>query len=147
VNGSTVYAGANGGVYVTTNNGVNWTTVNTGLPPYDLYVNSLAVIGNTVIAGTSSYGVFATTNNGANWNAVNNGLPLNAGIASFVLSGNTAYVGTNIGVFTRPLSDIFLATPTEKSNATPKTFSLSQNYPNPFNPSTTIAYAFRKPET
>jgi hypothetical protein len=50
------------------------------------------------------------------------------------------FIGTNIGVFYRPLSEmIFTAVHNEASHIS-SSFTLEQNYPNPFNPSTSISF-------
>ena len=58
-----------GGIFISTNNGANWTSVNTGL--MNMGTSSLDYIQNEaddiiLFAGTWS-GVFVSTNNGANW--------------------------------------------------------------------------------
>lgn len=50
-------AGTNvGGVYLSTNNGTNWTSVNNGLTNYNIY--TLAVSGTNLFAGTYGAGVW-----------------------------------------------------------------------------------------
>ncbi|HEX9970745.1 MAG TPA: regulator, partial [bacterium] len=48
-----------------------WTQTN---GPYGGRVNSLAVSGTNLFAGTDGGGVFLSTNKGTNWTAVNTGL-------------------------------------------------------------------------
>lgn len=57
--GSKLYAGSVYGVFATENNGTAWKQVNAGL--LDIYVTSLAVKDNSVIAGTRTGGVFVST--------------------------------------------------------------------------------------
>ena len=38
--------------------------------PYGGHIRCLAIDGNNLLAGTSTFGVFVSTNNGANWKAV-----------------------------------------------------------------------------
>lgn len=67
-----VIAGFSGnGIYVTTNDGQNWSAANNGLS--ELNVNCLEVYGQYVFAGTDS-GVFLSTNVGASWRELNGGL-------------------------------------------------------------------------
>ena len=61
VSGTNLYAGASGGVFLSTDNGTSWTTVKTGLS--NTYVNALAVSGTSLYAGTEG-GVFISTDNG-----------------------------------------------------------------------------------
>ena len=86
--GTNLFAGsAGGGVFLSTNNGTNWSAVNSGLT--QLSVNSLATLGTYIYAGTSGGGIFISTNNGLNWNTVNTGLT-----NLYVFSLKT--IGTNI---------------------------------------------------
>jgi hypothetical protein len=50
VAGSNIFAGTGEGVYLSTNNGVSWTTVNSGLS--NLYIYALAAIDKNIFAGT-----------------------------------------------------------------------------------------------
>ncbi len=98
VSESNIYAGARysvsgGGVFLSTNNGDNWTYI--GLTDYEIY--ALAIIGNNLFAGTDG-GVFLTTNNGGNWTAVNSGLTEDD-IYALTVSNNNLYAGTSAGVF------------------------------------------------
>ena len=56
VNGTSLFAGTNGGVYLSTNNGTSWTQVNANLT--DTSVSSLAIMGTNLIAGTRGSGVW-----------------------------------------------------------------------------------------
>jgi len=98
VSGSSIYAGARlavagGGVFLSTNNGDNWTYI--GLTQYEVY--SLAISGNNIFAGTSG-GVFLYTNNGTSWTAVNSGLTADE-VYSLKFSNNNLYAGTSGGIF------------------------------------------------
>ena len=84
------------GVFRTTDNGENWTTVNSGLT--DLRVHSLVVNGTSLFAGTLG-GVFLSTDNGTSWTAVNSGLT-NLNIYPLAVSGMNLFAGTSSsGVF------------------------------------------------
>ncbi|MCX6230806.1 MAG: T9SS type A sorting domain-containing protein [Bacteroidetes bacterium] len=94
INGNNIFAGTDeGGVFLSTNNGTNWSAVNTGLTNNLIY--SLAISGSNIFAGTNG-GIFFSSNNGANWTAVNNGLT-NLIIKSLAISGNNIFAGTNGG--------------------------------------------------
>ncbi|MFH0864796.1 MAG: T9SS type A sorting domain-containing protein [Bacteroidota bacterium] len=93
-------------VYLSNNNGSSWTAVSNGLPPYST-INSLAVSGSTIFAGTNSFGVFISSDNGNSWAAWNSGGLSSEVVESFVISGTNIYAGTTMGyVWKRPLSDI-----------------------------------------
>ncbi len=71
-----IYAGTNGaGVYQTTNGGLNWTQVNSGLT--DLAVQCLTISNSsptTLYAGGITGGMFKTTNSGTSWTQINTGI-------------------------------------------------------------------------
>ena len=64
VSGSNLFAGANGGVFRSTNNGGSWTAVNTGLTNTAFY--ALAASGSNLFAGNGN-GLFLSTNDGDSW--------------------------------------------------------------------------------
>lgn len=90
VNGTTVLAGTNSGIWRTTDNGTTWTQANTGLTTTD--VRALALSGTTVYAGTFGGGVFRSTD-GTNWTAVNTGLT-NSVVYSLAANSTDVYAGT-----------------------------------------------------
>ncbi len=139
--GNNIFAGTSSeGVFLSTDNGSNWTAANAGLT--DNNINSLAINGNNIFAGIYGGGVFLSTDSDSNWTAVNTGLTDNY-IFAFAISGNYIFAGTyGDGVWKRSLSEI---TNVEeiKSNI-PSTLTLAQNYLNPFNPSTTIKWQIPK---
>ncbi|MFA7360634.1 MAG: T9SS type A sorting domain-containing protein [Candidatus Kapaibacterium sp.] len=77
VSGMNIFAGVSDGVYLSTDNGNNWTSVSNGFSGEQ--VGSLAISGTNIFAGTRDYpygGIYLSTNNGNNWNQVNNGIPI-----------------------------------------------------------------------
>ncbi len=62
------------GIYTSTDNGINWTAINNGLPKSIQYPNlfsgitSLLPYGGKLFAGTTR-GLYTSSNNGASWNA------------------------------------------------------------------------------
>ncbi len=79
VNDSTVYA-IWGGVYYSTDGGLNWTeTASPGGTSSE--VTALAANGKYLLAGTLQGGVFLSTDKGATWNPVNSG-PIDTVVAS-----------------------------------------------------------------
>jgi photosystem II stability/assembly factor-like uncharacterized protein len=74
------HAGFLGGVYVSTDDGTNWTEEDHGLPgvyPWGVgaYVKHFLLEGTKVFAGLFAMGVYSTEDGGANWTDVTNGLP------------------------------------------------------------------------
>ena len=94
VNGSQLFVGANP-VFLSTNNGERWTTINTDLTYPDVY--ALAVDGSNLIIGTER-GVFRATSNGTRWTSVNIGLT-NTRVYSLAVNDSTLFAGTDNGLF------------------------------------------------
>ncbi|MBN1633450.1 MAG: T9SS type A sorting domain-containing protein [Ignavibacteria bacterium] len=87
-----VYAGFSGGLYYTTNSGVNWISANwTEKTP-----TSFVKFSGTLFAGTSGHGVFKSTDNGINWTACNNGLTT-LNIKALEVLGTDLFAGTYYG--------------------------------------------------
>jgi len=97
VSDTNIFAGTyDGGIYLTTNQGINWTQVNNGLSNTRVY--SLAVNGNYIFAGTNS-GLFRSTNNGTDWTEVYND-PVNTHVKTLAVNGNNIFAATDSsGVF------------------------------------------------
>jgi photosystem II stability/assembly factor-like uncharacterized protein len=102
-NPNKIYTGtSNGRILVTTDNGVNWSTL-TGYP----YVSDFAVdnandnICYASLGGTTGTHVLKTTDGGATWSNITNALP-NIAANSLILrtaAPRMLFVGTDIGVF------------------------------------------------
>ncbi len=90
--GTDVFAGSINGVYVTTNNGVLWNYVSSGLTGNALNVNKLILSANSSIYAATLGGVFVSTNNGTNWNSLNAGLP-NLFVQTIIEKGSDLYAG------------------------------------------------------
>jgi len=139
--GNNVFAGTEGsGMYLTTNAGGNWTSINNGISE-SANIPAMVVSGTSLIAASGTDGVEVSTNNGSTWTNVNSGLPVGYVANAFVISGGYIYAGTS-GVWRRNLSEIIGIT--KITSTVPDNFALNQNYPNPFNPSTNINFSVPK---
>jgi ligand-binding sensor domain-containing protein len=101
VSGTNLLAGADTGVFLSTNGGTSWSEVNTGLPRAAIV--ALAVWPPNLFAGTADYdGVLLSTNNGTSWASAGldytfvRSLTITGGIL-FAGSGTGVYVSTNNG--------------------------------------------------
>ncbi len=88
------------GVFLSTNDGTNWTQVNPGwgvgrgkFNPWSLFLN-----GTDILIGTNGGGVFLSTNNGTSWTAVDSGLT-NWRINTLLVNGTNIFAGTGGGAF------------------------------------------------
>jgi hypothetical protein len=80
-------------IFLTTNNGVNWTAV--GLQNFYLY--SLAVSGTTLYAGTIAMQdnhILRSNDYGGNWTNVSNGLLTTSAIRSIITKGSSIFAAT-----------------------------------------------------
>ena len=99
-NDANLFAGTNGGgVFLSSDDGISWTAVNTGLT--NTYVTALAASGTNLFAGTAVTGVdgvFLSTDNGTSWTPVNNGLT-NTFVDVLAVFSTNLFAGTYGGVF------------------------------------------------
>ncbi len=95
VSGANLLAGADGGgIFVSTNNGVSWSTRNSGFP-INVGVNTLVVNGTNLFAGTNK-GVYLSTDDGSSWTSINSGLTSQYVFALAIL-GTNLFAGTSGG--------------------------------------------------
>jgi photosystem II stability/assembly factor-like uncharacterized protein len=93
--GTNLFAGTDIGVYLSTNYGDNWHSVNDGIK-ID-YIRCFTINDSNLFAGGDS-GVFLSTNNGSSWTSVTNDLPC-IGVNALTSIGSNILAGTNQGVF------------------------------------------------
>jgi hypothetical protein len=87
------FAGSAKGVLISTDSGLNWSVVNTGLT--DTVVFDLVAFGSELFAGTGS-GVFRSTDSGESWMTADNGLPTGAPEFAITTPNALALCGSNI---------------------------------------------------
>ncbi len=110
VTGTSIWAGTDNGIYVSTDSGSNW--INSGLT--NNQVTSLAVVGANIFAGTERNGIFLSTNNGSKWLAASGGIPYDtifgvSTITAIVAIGSYLFAGTGVG-FSGSGDGVFLST-------------------------------------
>jgi len=94
ISGSNLFAGTTlHGVFLSTDDGYDWTSANTGLPSTNISIYSFLATGTNLFAGTDS-GVFLSTNNGTSWFAYNTGLQRFYSIYALALSDTNLFAGT-----------------------------------------------------
>jgi photosystem II stability/assembly factor-like uncharacterized protein len=90
VNGNDIFAATDSGVFRSTDNGINWTSADSGLPS-NTVIYSVAMCGKNIFAGTSGKGIYLSTNNGNSWAASYSG---NFSVVSFAVNGNNIFAAT-----------------------------------------------------
>jgi len=95
---SNIFAGTwGGGVYLSTNNGINWNNVYSGNNSYT-YIHCFVIKGSTVFAGSND-GVIYSTDNGKKWTIADSGFVSHKEVYTLTVSGNSIYAGTDDGVY------------------------------------------------
>jgi len=90
-NGNNIFAGTRGGVYLSTNKGLSWTAVNTGLPFRSVYgtgVFALGVYDKNIMASTSN-GLFLSSDNGTSWTS----LGCSPAVIALAMNGDNIFAG------------------------------------------------------
>lgn len=101
ISNSNIFAGTNGdGIFLSTDNGENWISINDGLQ--SKVVHTIFINGARIFAGTET-GASISTDYGVSWNTINSGLS-GLGVWSLAVSINefgdtTIYAGTWRGVY------------------------------------------------
>ena len=104
VNGSNLYLGtAYNGLFLSTNNGDNWSNLNNGLTG-DVW--SIVFSNSNIFVGTG-HGVYLSTDNGADWTDISTGLT-NLFVLALAVKDNYLFAGcgNNGWVWKRPLSEM-----------------------------------------
>lgn len=97
--GPTLFAaGETKGVFVSTDDGENWTATNAGLPASIDSYYALRANGANLFVGTNE-GVFVSSDAAANWVSSNTGLPTGVEVYSIFSNNSVLYLGTSDGVY------------------------------------------------
>jgi hypothetical protein len=98
VDGDNIFAGTEGGVFFSSNNGTTWTSRSTGLT--SLHIRGLAIIGSNLFVATYGGGVFRSSDKGISWTAVNTGLGFGGiyvTVNALVAKGTNLFAGLDSG--------------------------------------------------
>ncbi len=138
--GLNLFAATGHGVWTSTNSGLKWQMLNSGLP-VDPFNSCIIKYMNSMFTAVKSNGggVYKSSNNGISWQDMSEGLPYLFEISCLEIFNNKIYAATSGGIYVRDLEDIITGNINIGKNI-PASFILHQNYPNPFNPSTKIDY-------
>jgi hypothetical protein len=96
VSGTNIFAGTDGGVYLSTNKGTSWTSA--GLS--NNWIWSFAVSGTNIFAGLAGGGIFLSTNNGKKWTSLSDSMVGSIlYVSALAVSGTNLFAGTVAGVY------------------------------------------------
>ena len=97
ISGETMFAGSDAGLFLSTNNGENWSRITfvNGVA-YWPSICAIATRGDTVFAGSDGSGVRISTDKGTTWSQINTGLT-NFKVQCLIVNGNNIFAGTNGG--------------------------------------------------
>ena len=85
-----------GNVYKSTNGGISWSTVATGIPNTGIFAQgALAVGGSTWIYSVDAQHVDRSTDNGATWTSYATGITSSAGASTIATNGSGTWVVSN----------------------------------------------------
>lgn len=97
VAGSTIYGGADSGVYRSLDSGISWSRISAD--PRLLNINSVALIGTEIFVSSLHNGVFRSIDQGYTWTHVSQGLLFGDGVTCLAASDTTLFAGSDSGIF------------------------------------------------
>jgi photosystem II stability/assembly factor-like uncharacterized protein len=98
---ATVFSIIDGGLYKSTDRGVNWTEVSNGLPEYGfetIVFSPNYATDATVFAGGTQYGLYKSTDGGVNWTEIYGSVNTIA-ISPNYATDATVFAGTYLGIY------------------------------------------------
>lgn len=134
---SLIILATNQSLYISTNNGNNWTEfVN---PFFNYKVNTCVYINKDLIFVSNGFGIFYSNDKGGSWSNITDNIPMSQYIYTIHITNSDIYIGSqSTGIWKRPLSSLVSVENDKRQNLS---YKLEQNYPNPFNGYTTINFS------
>ena len=126
--------GCSAGLFLSSDSCGSWTKISSLT-----YQAGISIESGGMLVVYDSLGVFLFSDDGDSIGSFNQGLSDLATHTLTIDNNGFVYVGTDHGVWRRPVSEIVSVE--RVPTALPSNFNLLQNYPNPFNPSTSIKYS------
>lgn len=83
-----------GGIYVSTNDGINWKAVSSQVPK----PGPIILAGSNLVVGSFQKGIFVSSDNGTNWVSAK-GIDSNDNVDGFTSIGRSLFAATNKGIF------------------------------------------------
>ncbi|MCF8427694.1 MAG: T9SS type A sorting domain-containing protein [Bacteroidia bacterium] len=99
-NDSGFFIGANGGLYRSNNNGINWNRIDSGIFFPQYFTIRCITNHNGAIYVGSNTGVYKSNDLGVTWNRIVNGIFTNATVVSILPYGNKLYAASSKGCYT-----------------------------------------------
>jgi photosystem II stability/assembly factor-like uncharacterized protein len=94
--GSTLYCTTNDGIFLSSNDGKNWTSINGGIMD-NAYFWNIVQSGPNLVLSTLNQGVFFSSNNGAIWNSATGNAPNSP--SSLNAFGSEIFSGSHEGMY------------------------------------------------
>lgn len=94
VDNNSLYAATVGGIYVSSNQGQDWTSLNNNGMPSNANVTNLIINESNMVASSTNYGIIASSDAGKTWSFANNGLDQSTYVYDILSDGQFIYAGT-----------------------------------------------------
>jgi photosystem II stability/assembly factor-like uncharacterized protein len=92
--GSTIFAGSNNGIYISTDDGLHWKISDSSLDITDLVTNNSDVFAEFVNP-IEEYGIIRSTDNGASWTVADSSVPTSIYFGHLAVCNGNVFVSTN----------------------------------------------------